>query len=176
MPIIAGCTTRRREPFSCEPEAASSDLAAVSVTGVFRRAPAEKGLRGVDEEALSEYLAADEHPKTHLIAVCEGDLAGDFAPRDREPCHDDETILDVARRTAHRPSIVNGRLDGSDIFEACLPGAHQEPHIRHLVALELFDIEGVQRRSARARVDFRLDPRDVHIGKIDPFTPAQEHV
>ena len=69
--------------------------------------PAEVGAARVDDEALPQGLAADQHPEAHLVALRQRHLRGD-RPADQADGHLHDVPLGlVARRAAHDAAVVD---------------------------------------------------------------------
>src|SRR5690606_27505353 len=118
---------------------------AVAAARLLRCASAEERAGRIHNEAAAERFAADQHPEAHLVAVREGDLGDDLAVDEAEQELDHDAVLLVAGRAANGATIKDRALDDLGVVLAVLPGFDLEADPRRAVALELDDLERVER-------------------------------
>ena len=93
--------------------------------------PAEEGARRVDDEALAQRLAADEHPEAHLVAVAQGRLGRAPAGRRAEvEQHDDALLACGPRSCAPRGGRAPAHSTAPRRRLGVLPRVHPEAHAR----------------------------------------------
>ena len=134
------------------------------------------GARRGRQETLAQGLAPDQHPEAHLISVGERDLGVHVVPDQAHSHRHHDAVLGVPRRAAHGAPVVHPRLVHDGVGGAVLPGAYREAHPLLAVAVELVDVERVQRRRARPGVDLRLEPLDPQLRQPDPLAPTRGRV
>ena len=133
----------------------------------------QEPVRGDNRDMILERLTAQEHAACHAGAVGEGDLDGPCIAAHRKFRGDDIAQFPLAIRRGHIAPVDDRRGTGDDQVIAARNGMHGKADLGARGRTEGFDVEGMQRRGARAGIDLGLDRGHAKIGQSDPFLPAE---
>lgn len=127
----------------------------------------------MDNDFRFQSFAPEQHPETHFVSICEGQVNRPASPTKLQTCTNDHALLNLPIGATDPSSRFNRRNTFALRALCFVTGMDQKSDpVLSVITRKLFDFERVQGRGRRTGINFHPDRLIAEIRQTDHFTPA----